>query len=244
MRNKQNFNMKISVIVTCHKGTEPYFEECLESIYAQVIQPYEVIVVVDGFNKPMIYPNTTTIIREKNIGVAYSRDQGFKLSSGNYILFVDADDVLPENYLKEMLGAARWKNGDIIYPSCLLWSKWGKEAPKDNTFFDPPKEITLNILLERNNILISSLMKREVYEKVGGFDPDLIMFEDWYFFLRAFILGFKFFPTYTFLKYRQRSLSRNRTFEGQNLRMTEKIRKMVFQEFPNLKKKYKKYNAT
>jgi glycosyltransferase involved in cell wall biosynthesis len=238
-------NIKVSVIVTCHSGTEPYFEECLESIKAQVIKPYEIIVVVDGYIKPMLYPETITIIRDKNKGVAYSRDQGVRVSTGTHLLFVDADDVLPENYIKEMVELMKWTECDIIYPSCLLWSRWGNEAPKDNSYFDAPEKITFDKMIIRNSVLISSLMKREVYEKIGGFDPNLDMFEDWYFFLKALILKFKFFRGSTFLKYRQRTLSRNHINEEHKQRITDSIKKMIYKDIEDLKKlKKSKKNKT
>lgn len=232
--------MKLSVIVTVHAGTEKYFEECLESIKAQVVKPHEIIVVVDGYIKPMIYPDTTTIIRNQNKGIAFSRDQGVKLSTGNYLLFIDADDVIPEDYIMRMASVIRWKKADIIYPSCLLWCKWGTEAPQENGFFDPPNMITLDNMLVRNNILISSVIKREVYDRIGGFDPDLIMFEDWYFFLEALVLKYKFHHAGTFLKYRQRQLSRNHVNEEHKARITQKIRDMILTKYPLLKTKMKK----
>jgi len=233
-------NIKVSIIVTCHSAVEPYFEECLESINSQVVKPHEVIVIVDGYNKPMIYPNTITVIRDKSKGVAYSRDQGVKIATGNYLLFIDADDVIPENYIKEMVSSVMWKKADIVYPSGLLWCKWGTEAPKENAYFDPPETIILEDILKRNCVLISSLMKKEIYEKIGGFDSDLIMFEDWYFFLKAFLLKYKFVRASTFLKYRQRTLSRNHVNEDLKFHITEKIRKMIFDEYPKLKSKFKK----
>lgn len=220
--------MKTSVIITCYKDTELYFEECLNSIQAQVVKPYEIIVVVDGFNKPMIYPGTITVIRDKNMGVAYSRDQGVKISTGDYLLFVDADDVLPENYIREMEMLMKWKKVDIVYPSALLWSKWGTEKPLENGWFEAPEKITFKEMIKQNYILVSSLMRREVYDKVGGFDPNLDMFEDWYFFLKALILKFKFKRVGTFLKYRQRVLSRNHINTEHKQRITDLIKEMAY----------------
>lgn len=61
----------------------------------------------------------------------------------------------------------------------------------------------------KNEVLISSLMKRKVYEAVGGFDPSLEIFEDYKFWLLAMAKGFKFAKANTYLKYRQRKNSRN-----------------------------------
>lgn len=216
--------MKISIIVTSHKGTEPYLQECLDSIMAQTEEPHEIILVIDGYTKPMLYDGTTTIIRDQNIGVALSRDEGVKLMTGTHILFVDGDDVLPENFLYEMRTMMQWKKVDIVYPSCVLWSKWGDEAPLPNSHFMPALRVTKKEMLKYNQIVVSSLMKKKVYTEVGGFDPDIHIFEDWDFFLKAMFKGFKVYRANTFLKYRQRTTSRNHMNEEHKQRITDKIR--------------------
>ena len=216
--------MKISVIVNSYTGTEPYLEECLESIMAQTVAPFEVIVVLDGYTKPTVYPGTTTIIRDKNMGIAYSREEGVNLSRGTHILFIDADDVIPENYIEEMMSTMRWKKVDIVYPSCILWSRWGPDKKKENAYYTPSIRVSMKEMLVHNQIVVSSLMKKKVYTDVGGFDPDLVMFEDWKFFLRAMQKGYKVYRANCFLKYRQRVLSRNHTHDEDRERITEKIR--------------------
>jgi len=228
-------SIKISVIINSFKGTEKYLEECLESVSAQTIKPFETILVIDGYQKPMVYPGITTIIRDINMGVAFSRDEGVKIMRGTHILFIDADDVIPENYISEMIQMMKWKEVDIVYPPCVLWNKWGTEAPKKNEYFTPPVELTMKDLLKQNYVVISSLMKKEVYVQVGGFDPDLDLFEDWLFFLKAMKLGFKFYRANTFLKYRQRTLSRNHHNEEHKIRITEKIRNSILSEMLGMK---------
>jgi glycosyltransferase involved in cell wall biosynthesis len=216
--------MKISVIVNSYKGTEEYLPECLDSIVAQTTQPFEVIVVLDGYDKPVVYPGTTTIIRDKNIGIALSRDEGVRMMKGTHILFVDADDVLPENYLYEMKVTMQWKKVDIVYPSCVLWSRWGENPTKENSLFNPPMKATMKDMTTFNQIVVTSLMKKKVYEAVGGFDPDLMLFEDWKFFLTAMKMGFKVYRASCFLKYRQRGLSRNRANEAHKDRVYSLIK--------------------
>jgi GT2 family glycosyltransferase len=59
-------------------------------------------------------------------------------------------------------------------------------------------------------LVVTSLMKREVFETLGGFDSELPMYEDWDFWLRAIKAGYTFKKANTYLKYRQRTNSRNR----------------------------------
>ncbi len=197
--------MPVSVIVTCYPPIEAYLAECIDSIKAQTVQADEIVLVLDSYDKPMTFPGVITVVREKNIGVARSREQGFRLSTGDRILFVDGDDCLPETFLEECLKI----KADIVYPSSLLWCHWS-EQPKPNAYYEAPKVLTWERMLRQNEVLVTSLMKRAVYEAVGGFDPTLPIFEDYAFFLSAFAKGFRFKRANTYLRYRQRQNSRNR----------------------------------
>lgn len=219
--------MKVSIIVNSYPGTEKYLEECLESIKAQTVKPFEVIVVLDGYTDPVVSPGATTIIRDKNMGIAYSREEGVRLMRGTHILFVDADDVLIENYLAEMIQMMNWKKADIVYPSCLLWCRWGTEAPKENAFWNAPLKIRMKEMLIENSVIVTSLMKKEVYTKIGGFEPDISIYEDWLFFMKALVLKYKFSRANTYLKYRQRTNSRNRSQDEHKERIMEDIRERI-----------------
>lgn len=215
--------MKISVIVTSHKGTEPYLEECLESIMAQTTKPHEIILVIDGYEKPMVYPGVTTILRDVNKGVAFSRHEGVKVMTGDFILFVDADDVLPENFLAEMESAKQKFGADITYPGCILWSRWGG-SKKENGYFMPQKVVTRAQMLKYNQVVVTSLMPKAMYDKLGGFDDDLDLYEDWEFFLRAMDAGYTFHRAPIAFKYRQRTQSRNHADSSVQKRIIKKIR--------------------
>jgi glycosyltransferase involved in cell wall biosynthesis len=227
---EKNEEINTSVIINSWRGTEKYLPECIDSVMSQTKKPYEIIVVIDGYEKPMTYDGTITIVRNENRGVAYSRHQGVKISTGNWLLFVDADDVLPENYIDEIEAVARWKNCDVIYPNCVLWSKWG-DSKHENVYWKPPNPLTIKDMTKQNYVVVSSLMKKKVYDSIKGFNPDLNIFEDYEFFLKAFCMKFKFHPTSAYLKYRQRTNSRNRTFSKDKKRVYEIIKKRVFKEF-------------
>jgi glycosyltransferase involved in cell wall biosynthesis len=211
----------VSVIITC-KDLEAYLGEAIESVRGQTVQPLETIVIHDGCNKPTMYEGTHTVFREENRGVAESRDEGVRIAKGDWLLFLDADDALAENYIEECL--KHTKRADIIYPNILLWSHWGKEEPKPNAYRKAPTRIDKKLMFHHNEVLISSLMKRDVYRKVGPFDAFLPIFEDWDYFLRALLSGFTFKRANTYLKYRQRTNSRNRQGEAVQRQAIKQIR--------------------
>ena len=197
----------VSVIITCY-NLEKYLGEAVESVKAQTVCPQEIIVVHDGCDKPTMHDGTHTVFRQVNLGVAKTRDEGVRIASQPNLLFLDADDVIPETYLQEMVSTLQ-QGADIAYPDILMWSRWG-ESGFPNVWHGVRKNLTLKSLLRMNEVVVSSLMKRKVYDKIGGFDPTMRVFEDWDFWIRAMVRGFRFAKANTFLKYRQRTGGRNR----------------------------------
>lgn len=198
----------VSVIITCY-NLERFLGSAVRSVRGQTSLPLETIVIHDGCDRPTMHDGTHTVFRQENRGVAESRDEGVRISRGEWILFLDADDMLAENFIEECL---RLKDkADIIYPNVLLWSWWGKKSPRPNMmWYASGRKITRQQMLEQNGIVVSSLMKKTTYQKLGGFDPSLPVFEDWDFWIRALDAGYTFRRANTYLKYRQRTNSRNR----------------------------------
>ena len=100
---------KFSIIVPVY-NCQDYISRCIESVLNQNTKDIELILVNDGSTD-----NTKTIIKEyqkdselikvinkKNEGVSKARNTGLKEATGKYILFLDADDYLDENYIKEV----------------------------------------------------------------------------------------------------------------------------------------------
>lgn len=196
----------ISVIITCH-NKEPYLEECIQSILDQTCVPTDIIVVHDGCDSIAIHDAAVNIVTTKAFGVAHARDEGFRLSTQPYVLFVDGDDKLSPLFLGECVGLLN-KGADVAYPD-LLW--WFKHTNYDGlNIFHPTEQLaTAEKMVGMNAITTTSMMKREVYEKVNGF-PHEPVFEDWFFFLEAMAQGFVFQHANTFLWYRQTKDTRNR----------------------------------
>lgn len=216
---------KISVIITCF-NLEKYLDECIDSVKQQIFQPYEIILIHDGCKETAkAYTGVTTVFADKNMGVAKARDMGFKMSNSDYILFLDGDDVLPLNYLQEM----SLIDADVVYPNCIVWAGWGNSGLM-NVWHEAPNKITLERLLERNEVLMPSLFKREWYEKCGGFDESLPIFEDWEFWVNCASKGAIFKKSCAFLMYRQRTLSRNH----QKDELKSEIHKKVNERYKNL----------
>lgn len=94
---KTNKDIRISVVIPVFNCAE-YISESLNSVFSQTIKPHEVIVVDDGSTDNLnvmlkAFKNNIIHIRQKNQGVSAARNTGITISSGEYIAFLDADDI-------------------------------------------------------------------------------------------------------------------------------------------------------
>ena len=119
-----NKNIKVSVIVPVY-NTELYLERCLNSILNQTFKDIELIIVNDNSNdnshkiiETFINENNNIkyIDNKENKGVSNCRNEAIKISSGEYILFIDSDDYLDENMIETMYNEA--SNNDLDIAMC------------------------------------------------------------------------------------------------------------------------------
>ena len=129
--------MKLSIIIPCYNA-EPYIDELMKTLMPQVTPDVEVIVVDDGSKFPYLpsFPGVK-VFRKENGGVSSARNMGLKKAKGEYIAFVDADDLLASDYISRIMAALE-SNPDTVY---LSWKsingKFGKiiRGPEDE--FNP-----------------------------------------------------------------------------------------------------------
>lgn len=185
---KMNF---FSIIVPIY-NVEKYIDECIESVLRQEYINYELILVDDGSldNSGIICENYSKnnkniiVIHKKNGGVSDARNEGIKIAKGNYIIFLDGDDVLYNNCLKQINKVLYNKNIDIL--TCNF-NKYGKEQEIYNFDIKTINSINdyLDILTDipwapwRNVFKTEILKKNNIY-----FEKDLICAEDCDFFMR------------------------------------------------------------
>lgn len=95
---------KFSIIIPVY-NVEKYIKKCIDSIMNQSFKDFEVIVVNDGTPDNSIelikdYP--IKIINQKNQGISVARNNGVKHAQGEYIIFIDSDDWIEKDLLKEL----------------------------------------------------------------------------------------------------------------------------------------------
>lgn len=99
----------VSVIIPIY-DVEKYLPACLESIVNQSLKNIEIICVIDGspdhcqkiVESYATYDDRITMLVQRNMGLSASRNHGFKEAKGEYVYFMDSDDILDYNALKEL----------------------------------------------------------------------------------------------------------------------------------------------
>ena len=113
--------VKVSVVIPFY-NVEDYFEECISSIVNQTLDDMEIICINDGSADNSLkilegYANSDNrikIVSQENKGASASRNQGIKLSEGEYIYFMDSDDILELNALEDLYKFSESNNLDIL----------------------------------------------------------------------------------------------------------------------------------
>lgn len=115
---------ELSIIVPIY-NVEAYLEECVKSCLHQNIphSQYEILLVNDGStdSSPRIaeriqkeYPDVIQLIHQNNKGLSVARNTGLKYAKGKYIWFVDSDDKIKENCLKDVISLIEKEKLDIL----------------------------------------------------------------------------------------------------------------------------------
>lgn len=96
--------MKLSIIIPYYNVPQEYTGELLMCLDGQMVPDVEVILIDDGSDTPYkpVYP-WLKVIRQKNKGAGATRNKGIEKSKGEYITFIDADDMVSPNYIERIL---------------------------------------------------------------------------------------------------------------------------------------------
>jgi GT2 family glycosyltransferase len=180
---------EISVIVpTC--GRPDQLRRALESVFSQTLRPTEVIVVDDNAKDPDIRTRTRDIVEtlksecadeislqyltpDANLGGAGARNHGAERAHGDYLAFLDDDDWwLPRKLELQMSAFAAAPEAGLVYTSRRIVDPDGEDKRIRSA---EHRGWISDVLLAENVIGTTScaMVRREVFEEVGGFDASL-----------------------------------------------------------------------
>ncbi len=231
--------MKVSIIVTCYNLSQ-YLPEALDSVLAQDFGDWECIIVNDGSS------DSTSVIADayvkkdsrfrllelQNGGVIRARNEGVKASSGEYLLFLDADDILFPYYVGKAAQVLDSRQDVLIVsgpaePFCEGSKRIGIEIPP----------FSKDTMLSRNSLHISSMLRRSDFNRTGGFNPDMAAgLEDWDLWLGILEMDgeVQILPE-PVLRYRIRRDSRNKRISNDTLK---ELRRKLWEHHKGLYSKY------
>lgn len=181
----------ISVILPAYNG-EATIAETLRSVLAQTHGHLEVLVIddgssdrtaeiVEGFDDPRV-----TLHRFANAGAPANRNRGVRLATGTYLSLIDADDLWSPDKLEKQLAALRQTpEAGVAYSFTVYIDEAGRflsqgyRVPHSGDVLRP---IFVRFFLQNGS---NALLRRRVFDQIGGFDESFEVCDDYEFYLRA-----------------------------------------------------------
>jgi glycosyltransferase involved in cell wall biosynthesis len=176
--------MSISLIIPCYNARR-WIEEAIRSACQPCAQQVEILVIDDGSDDGSAelvrgrFPQAR-VVTTPNRGVSAARNLGISLATGEFFVFLDADDVLAPGKLDRQVALQRATGADVVY------GDWQKLCP-DSEGHDQPAEVVHRALEGDAQIALFTgfwcptgayLFTRRIVERVGGFRPQLPVIQD------------------------------------------------------------------
>ena len=186
----ESFSPFFSVIIPTY-NREKFLKIALESVLGQTFKDFELIIVDDGS-----VDDTSELIKnysderikyyyQANMGVASARNQGFKLSKGEFIAFLDSDDRWDPRKLQITLNCINKFPNIYFFHTEEIWYRRGKFLNQKKRHKKPSGYVFRQALPLCCIGISTAMIKREVFDTVGEFDETLPACEDYDFLLRA-----------------------------------------------------------
>ena len=219
VKSRDGLSPIVSIVMPAY-NVAPYIQETLDSVFAQTFTDFEVVIVNDGSPDTVEleralgpYMNRIRYIKQENRGAGAARNEGVRAARGEFVAFLDADDLWMPDYLKEQLKFLREQKCDLVCADALhfgdspLAGMTYMEAFMENA--PPTGEVTFLGLVGAEQSLITSgvLARREPILQVGLFDEGLRNSQDFDLWLRLVRHGSR-------LAYQRRVLLRYRYHEN------------------------------
>ncbi len=174
----------VSIVIPAYNPTS-FLLEAIASASAQTHRNIEIILVNDGSDKPeslavleQAQRLAGTYVEQPNRGLGVARNAGFGAARGEYIVPLDADDLIEPAYVAECLNGLRGSDAAFAYTDFQVFGT--------TAYLERPGEYNLYRLLDRNYLTYAALIQKRDWENSGGYDESLKCFgyEDWEFWLR------------------------------------------------------------
>ena len=188
---------KVSVLVPCYNA-EISIGETLDSVFRQTWPNIEVVVVDDGSQDRSVDVverfggGRVRIIRQANAGASAARNRAYQVSSGAFVQFLDADDLIDPDKIERQIKRL------ITHPRCVASAEWGRfHSSRDETRFDPepiwrdldPLDWLVLSRADGHGMLFPALwlVPRTIADAAGRWDETLSLGDDGEYFTRILL---------------------------------------------------------
>lgn len=174
---------QVSVVVPCYNA-ERYVAETLDSILRQEGVSYEIVAVNDGSTDDTAkvlerYGDRIRVVSQANGGLSAARNAGAAASRGEALAFLDSDDLLLPGALAHLHAALSESGRGVAYGEAIAIDGEGKPITGRPMGYRSPEGDTLRALCAGTLFQPSAgMVRRDLFERVGGFDTSLNSVED------------------------------------------------------------------
>jgi glycosyltransferase involved in cell wall biosynthesis len=182
--------LTISVITPCYNGGR-FLHATIESVLRQTYLPIEMIIVDDGSTVDSAafaesFGAPVRLIRQQNQGESVARNVAIEAARGDYLQFLDADDLLAKDAIEQKVKAIGDLRGAVAISRIAFFEK-DPTQPIGHTELSPDSFFP-HIIRTNFGAPHAWLVPRELVKNAGGFDASLRWFEDWELWCRVALL--------------------------------------------------------
>jgi glycosyltransferase involved in cell wall biosynthesis len=185
---QDNDDPLISIVITNYNYGK-YLSQAITSAIGQTYRNTEIILIDDastddsGSVFSQFADRLDVVEHDTNMGIVFTRNEALRISHGDFLCFLDADDYWDADYLEKMCAVAIEYDADVVYPN---WRLFGDK----NVVTDFPEFSSRLLQLQKINCTAESLI-RLARVKEFQFRSEKIA-EDWDFFIRLSLAGLRF----------------------------------------------------
>ncbi len=190
-------NPTVTVVIPAYNAAR-YIAQALDSVQAQTVNDYEVIVVNDGSSDRAelerilnSHPLPVIYISQENKGVSAARNAAIKVARGTFYAQLDADDQWTPDYLEVQLGILN-ENPDValVYPNALIIADESDAKVEFMKLSPSEGEVSFDSLVRGKCVVMTSVTARmSAIKQAGMYDEDIRSCEDFDLWLRVVKTG-------------------------------------------------------
>ncbi|WP_182299466.1 glycosyltransferase family 2 protein [Cohnella cholangitidis] len=174
----------VSIIIPIYNG-ERYIEETIRNVLNQTYTELEVLCIIDGTTDESaniirrLGDDRVKIVMQENSGATRTRNRGLSMATGEFILFLDQDDVIKPEFIELTVREIIRTNSSGVAVNGHLIDSDGKIIRRMYRVNKP--KLTLKSLLKGNQMYTPSqvLLRREKLAEIGAFDVKADQADDW-----------------------------------------------------------------